>query len=157
MKQILKTNSSIAPLIVRVFLGLVIFPHGAQKLTGWFGGYGFIGTMQYFTESEGLPWIVGFTVILVEFFGALSLILGFAVRFWSLAMAAVMAGVIFTNFNDFFFMNWFGTQPEEGMEFFLLAIGMSGSLVYSGAGAFSIDGQLQKSVPGGSAREFNPA
>ena len=71
MKLILKTNNSIAPLIVRVFLGLVIFPHGAQKLLGWFNGPGFDGTMQYFTKTEGLPWIVGFTVILVEFLGAL--------------------------------------------------------------------------------------
>jgi putative oxidoreductase len=145
MKQLLfKTSNSIAPLFLRIFLAFVLFPHGAQKLFGWFGGDGFDGTMQYFTETVGLPWIVGFMVILIEVFGPVALILGFAVRFWSLAIAAVMTGIILTSFTNYFFMNWFGNQKTEGMEFFLLAIGMSVSLVYSGAGRFSIDAMLEK-------------
>ena|ERR1044071_2399284 len=145
MKHLLfKTNNSLAPLFLRVFLAIVLFPHGAQKLFGWFGGYGFDGTMKYFTETVGLPWIVGFTVILIEVFGPIALILGFAVRFWSLAIASVMTGIILTSFTNYFFMNWFGNQKTEGMEFFLLAIGMSVSLIYSGAGRFSIDAMLEK-------------
>ncbi len=141
---ILKTSNSIGPVFLRLFLALVLFPHGAQKLLGWFGGFGFTGSMQYFTETVGLPWIVGFVVILIEFFGPLALLIGFAVRFWSLAITAVMTGVILTHFSAYFFMNWFGTQPTEGMEFFLLAIGMATSLVYSGAGRFSMDAWLMK-------------
>ena len=140
MKQLIfKTNGSIAPVALRVFLSVVLFAHGAQKLLGWWNGAGFEGSMQYFTENQGLPWIVGFMVIIIEFFGPLALLAGFAVRLWSLAIAFVMAGVIFTNFTGYFFMNWFGNQPTEGMEFFLLAIGMSLSLVYSGAGRWSVD------------------
>jgi putative oxidoreductase len=95
--------------------------------------------MNYFTETVGLPYPIGFLVIIIEFFGPIALILGFATRIWSFAIAIVMAGVILTTFTDYFFMNWFGNQKSEGMEFFLLAIGMSASLVYSGAGRFSVD------------------
>lgn len=145
MKQILlRTNTSLAPLILRLFLAIVLFPHGAQKLAGWFGGFGFDGTMQYFTETKDLPWLVGFLVIVVEFFGPIALILGFAVRFWSMAIGLVMTGVILTTFTNYFFMNWFGNQDTEGMEFFLLAIGMSVSLLHSGAGRYSIDAYLSK-------------
>ncbi len=143
MKQLFfATRLRTAPLFLRFFLAIVLFPHGAQKLFGWFGGYGFEGTMQYFTDVAGLPWIIGFLVIIIEFFGPLALLAGFAVRFWSLALAGVMTGIILTTFRNYFFMNWFGNQPTEGMEFFLLAIGMSLSLVYSGAGRFSIDAKL---------------
>ncbi|HVG15540.1 MAG TPA: DoxX family protein [Chitinophagaceae bacterium] len=133
-----------SPLFLRLFLALVLFAHGAQKLLGWFGGLGFDGTMQYFTDTVGLPGIVGFLVILIEFFGPIALIVGIAVRFWSLAIAGVMTGVILTTFTNYFFMNWFGNQKTEGMEFFLLAIGMALSLVYSGAGRYSIDAHLAK-------------
>lgn len=136
---IFNTGNSIAPLALRFFLGLVLFPHGAQKLLGWFGGFGFGGSMTYFTETVGLPWIVGFLVIMIEFFGPLALILGVATRLWSVAIFIVMAGIILTNFTEYFFMNWFGTQKTEGAEFFLLAMGMAGSLAISGAGRYSID------------------
>lgn len=140
MKSLLfKSNDSLSPLLVRLFLAGVIFPHGAQKLLGWFGGYGFEGTMKYFTDTQGLPAPVGMLVIMIEFFGPLALVAGFAVRLVGFAIGAVMLGVIITTFNDYFFMDWFGVQKSEGMEFFLLAIGMSSSLVFSGAGRFSID------------------
>lgn len=141
---IFNTGNSVAPLALRVLLGLVLFPHGAQKLLGWFGGYGFAGSMTYFTDTVGLPWIVGFLVILIEFFGPLALLLGVATRLWSIAILFVMAGIILTNFTDHFFMNWYGTQKTEGAEFFLLAIGMAGSLVISGAGRYSIDRLIAK-------------
>lgn len=136
---IFKTDNSLSPFLLRLFVSIVIFPHGAQKLFGWFGGFGFAGTMQYFTETVGLPWFVGFVVILIEVFGPVALLLGWAVRFWSFALGVVMTGVILTNFTEYFFMNWFGLQKTEGMEFFLLVIGISASLLYTGAGRFSID------------------
>lgn len=141
--QLFKTTNSIAPTIIRVVLGFVLLGHGAQKLLGWYGGYGFNATMGYFTESVGLPWIVGFMVIVIEFFGAISLILGFATRIWSAAMVILFAGIIVTvHLPNGFFMNWFGNQKGEGYEYFLLAISMAASLVISGAGRFSVDGQI---------------
>lgn len=133
------TDRSLAPFLLRLFLALVLFPHGAQKLLGWFSGLGFSGSMAYFTEKVHLPWIIGFIVIMIEFFGPLALLLGFAVRLWSVAIAIVMTGIILTHFTDYFFMNWFGHQKTEGMEFFLLIIGMTGALIYAGGGRFSID------------------
>lgn len=136
---IFSTPAAYAPLFLRLFIALVIFPHGAQKLLGWFGGFGFTGTMQYFTQTAGLPWVIGLLVIIIEFFGPLALVAGFATRFWALAMGVVMLGIIVTNFSNYFFMNWFGNQKTEGSEFFLLVIGMCISLVVSGAGSLSVD------------------
>ncbi len=140
---IFSTKNSISPVFLRVFLGLVLFPHGAQKVFGWFGGYGFNGTMNFFTDSVGLPWIVGFLVIIIEFVGSLCLIFGFAVRFWTLAIIGDMIGIILTSHTDYFFMNWDGSQKGEGFEYHLLVIGMALSLLITGAGRFSIDARLQ--------------
>lgn len=145
MKHIIfSTSAGYAPLFLRLFIALVIFPHGAQKLLGWFGGFGFTGTMQYFTQTAGLPWVIGLLVIIVEFVGPLALAAGFATRFWALAMGVVMLGIIITNFSGYFFMNWFGNQKTEGAEYFLLIIGMCISLVVSGAGNVSVDRLITK-------------
>lgn len=132
-----------ALLFLRLLLGVVLFPHGAQKLLGWFGGFGFAGTMHYFTETRGFSWPIGFLVILIEFFGPLALFLGIATRFWSAAIAFVMAGIILTTFRAYFFMDWFGVQKSEGSEYFLLAIGMSVALAIAGPGRLSLDAWLR--------------
>src|SRR4051794_38598623 len=127
MKKIVFNTSSNnwAATFTRLTLGTVLFAHGAQKLTGCFGGYGFDGTMKFFTETVGLPWVVGFLVIIIEFFGSLSLILGFATRLWSLAIGILTLGIIETSHVQYgFFMNWFGNQKGEGVEYFLLMIGL---------------------------------
>ncbi|WP_353718344.1 DoxX family protein [Dyadobacter sp. 676] len=135
----LKPDLNWGALFLRLFLALVLFPHGAQKMLGWFNGFGFEGSMQYFTGQRGLPWIIGFLVIVIEFFGPLALILGVAVRLSAAAIAVVMTGIIVTTFHDHFFMDWFGNQHVEGMEFFLLAIGMAITLVFTGGGAYAVD------------------
>lgn len=144
----LKPNFDLGAFILRLFLALVLFPHGAQKLLGWFGGFGFDGSMQYFTGQAGLPWVIGFLVIIIEFFAPLALALGVAVRISAAAIATVMTGIIVTTFHDHFFMDWFGMQHTEGMEFFLLAIGIALSLVFTGGGAYSL-GQASKVVATG--------
>ena len=65
LRKLMQTDDDAAMLIVRVFLGLVMFPHGAQKLLGWFGGHGFAGTLQGMT-AMGLPAVVVLLVILAE-------------------------------------------------------------------------------------------
>ena len=143
-KIVFHTSGNYAPLALRLLLSIVLFPHGAQKLFGWFGGFGFEGSMGYFTQDVGLPWIVGFTVIIIEFFGPVFLVIGLGTRIWSIGIIANMTGIIATTFNDFIFMNWFGSQKTEGYEFFLLAIGMALSLVISGGGKYSIDSMLTR-------------
>jgi hypothetical protein len=59
LQKFISTNESYATTFLRIMLGLLLLPHGAQKMLGWFGGYGFSGTMNFFTGIAGLPWIIG--------------------------------------------------------------------------------------------------
>lgn len=145
MKKVFQTNEDSATMILRIMLGLVLFPHGAQKMLGWFGGYGFSGTMNFFTSTAGLPWIIGFLVIIIEFFGSLFLITGFAVRLTALAVITDMIGIIFkSHAQNGFFMNWFGNQAGEGYEYHLLVIAMAFALLINGAGKWSADYALYR-------------
>lgn len=140
MKRLIQTNEDSATMILRLMLGIILFPHGAQKMLGWFGGYGFSGTLNFFTSTAGLPWIIGLLVILIEFVGAIFLITGFAVRLASLLIIADMVGIIFkAHIQNGFFMNWFGNQAGEGYEYHLLMIGMAAALLINGAGRYSVD------------------
>jgi putative oxidoreductase len=145
MMKVLQTKDSLVLTITRIMLGLVLFPHGAQKLLGWFGGYGFEGTMGFLTGMMNLPWILAFLVIIIEFFGALALIFGMATRLVSAAIIALFTGIIFTTHGQFgFFMNWGGQQGGEGYEYHLLVIAMAVSLLIGGAGKWSVDYAVQK-------------
>jgi putative oxidoreductase len=143
-RSLVATGDSIAPLFLRVALGVMMFPHGAQKLFGWFGGYGFTGSMGYFTGTVGVPWAVGLLVILGEFFGSLLLIAGFGTRFAAASLAVIMLGAAWQLRANGFFMNWFGNQKGEGIELFILAVGIAVALVVSGAGRFSVDRLFQR-------------
>jgi putative oxidoreductase len=137
--SLVATGDSFAPLVLRVALGVMMFPHGAQKLLGWFGGYGFTGTMGYFTGTVGTPWLVGLLVILGEFFGSLLLITGFGTRFAAASLVVIMLGAAWQLRGNGFFMNWFGNQKGEGLEFFLLTVGIGLALVALGGGRWSLD------------------
>lgn len=142
IQKLLATNDDALQLILRLTLGIVIFPHGAQKLLGWFGGGGFSATMQGMT-SMGLPAVIVFLVIVAESFGALGLIAGFLTRFSAFGISMVMLGAIFTvHAKVGFFMNWFGQQQGEGYEFHLLALGIALVLMLRGGGKLSVDGAL---------------
>ena len=97
MKKIFQTNESNASTIIRIVLGLILLPHGAQKMLGWFGGYGFNGTMGFLTGTAGLPWIMAFLVIAIEFFGAIALIVGFATRIVAVGIISLFTGIIATS------------------------------------------------------------
>lgn len=142
---VLKTNNDFTGLIARLTLGLVLFPHGAQKMLGMFGGHGFTGTMDFFTGTLHLSWIVGFLVIVIEFVGAISLVAGFASRVWSALIIILFIGIIFTSHLDYgFFMNWFGNQKGEGYEYHLLIIGLALVILVNGSGKYSVDEKLIK-------------
>ncbi|MDQ3292166.1 MAG: DoxX family protein, partial [Bacteroidota bacterium] len=138
--KIFKTDNSLAPFFLRIGLGLVVFAHGAQKLFGWFNGFGFTGSMKFFTESEGLPWILGFLIIILESIGALALVAGFATRFLAASLGLLALGIVLTTRIEFgFFMNWFGNQAGEGYEFFIFWIAMAISLLITGGGKYTAD------------------
>lgn len=142
LRRLVQTDDDFGMLIVRLALGIVMFPHGAQKLLGWFGGHGFAATMQGMT-ANGLPAAVVFLVIVAEFFGALGLIVGFLGRVGAFGILCVMLGAIFmVHLPNGFFMNWMGNQKGEGYEYHLLAIGMALAVLIKGSGALSVDRSL---------------
>ncbi|WP_027482948.1 DoxX family protein [Deinococcus pimensis] len=133
-------TTAIILLILRVTLGVVIFPHGAQKLLGWYGGFGYKGTMGFFTQTMHIPYLFGLLAIVAEFFGAIALILGVFTKLAALGIGVTMAVAAWTSHRQHgFFMNWFGQQKGEGLEFFLLTIGIAAALTLLGAGSLSID------------------
>jgi putative oxidoreductase len=145
MKYLFQTNDKFSYWVPRVILGCVIFPHGGQKLFGWFGGFGFTNTMTYFTQTAGLPWIIAFLIIMGESLGSLGLIVGFFTRLSALGLIFIMVGAITTvHIPNGFFMNWFGKNAGEGFEYHLLVIGMSIPLLISGGGKYSVDGLINK-------------
>lgn len=144
---LLQTHADWAGLILRLVLALVIFPHGAQKVLGWFGGYGYNGTMQYFTKTVGLPTPIAFLGIMAEFAGPIALVAGFGTRLAALMIAAVMIGAIMkVHRRTGFFMNWGGKLQagQEGYEYHLLVIAIAAALLVIGGGAFSVDGLLAR-------------
>lgn len=140
--KLIHTDGSVAPLIARLALGIVIFPHGAQKLLGWFGGYGFSGTMGFFS-SQGFPTALGFLAIVAEFFGSLGLITGLLSRVAAFGISCVMlVAMVTVHLGNGFFMNWLGNQKGEGFEYHILALGLALIVMVRGAGAWSADGVL---------------
>ncbi len=127
-------------LLLRLTLAGVMFPHGAQKMLGWFGGPGFGGAMAGLTQHAGLPAAVALLVICIEFFGALGLAAGLLGRVAAFGVGSVMVGaVLTTHLQHGFFMNWFGSQAGEGFEYHLLALGIAAAVVIGGSGALSFD------------------
>jgi len=142
LKKLMQTDDDTGMLIVRLALGIAMFPHGAQKLLGWFGGGGYSATMQGMTQM-GLPAVVVFLVIIAEFFGALGLITGFLGRVAAFGVLCVMLGAIFlVHLPNGFFMNWMGNQKGEGIEYHILAIGIALAVLIRGSGRLSIDRAL---------------
>ena len=144
-KTLLHTTDAIGPAILRWTLAVVLFPHGAQKLLGWFGGHGFQGTMGYLTDGIGLPWVIALLVIVIEFFGPLGLALGLLSRPAAFGVASVMVGAVATtHWPHGFFMNWAGNQAGEGFEYHLLVLGLALALMVEGGGALSLDRKLSR-------------
>jgi putative oxidoreductase len=140
MRQLFRTDDGWTGLVLRVTLGLVMFPHGAQKLLGWYGGFGFDGTMGFFTQQMGMPWLVAFLVIIGESFGSVALLAGFLTRFTAASFGVIMLGAItMVHLPHGFFMNWTGKQQGEGYEYHLLVIGIVIALLIAGAGRWSAD------------------
>jgi len=138
-KLLSTTNDSIIT-ILRVVTGLIFFAHGAQKMLGWFGGYGFHGTMGFFTHDLHLPAPIAFLAICAEFFGGLGLIVGFLARIAAFGILCNMVSAVLLVHHSFgLFMNWNGDQKGEGFEYHLLAIAVLLAILIKGAGAYSID------------------
>ena len=139
-RKLIATSNDTAITILRLVLGVVFFAHGAQKMLGWFGGYGFTGTMGFFTGMMHIPAPFAFLAIAAEFFGGLGLIFGFLTRIAAFGVFSNMVvAVAMVHSHVGFFMNWTGAQKGEGYEYHLLALAVTVFLMIRGAGAASID------------------
>lgn len=140
LKRLMATDNDAAALVLRLFLGVVFFPHGAQKVFGWFGGPGFSGTMEAFTVKAGMPAVLALLAIMAESAGVLALFAGLFTRVAALGIAVNMiVCALMNHVQHGFFMNWFGKQQGEGIEFHLLAVGIAAALMIKGGGKWSLD------------------
>lgn len=137
-KRLLATDAGWGSVALRVPAGIIFAAHGAQKLFGWFGGYGLAGTGQWL-DSIGLGPGIPMALLVggAEFFGGLALVLGLLVRPVASVLAFAMAVAIFAVHIDkgLFVAN-------NGYEFALALFAIAASLVFSGAGRSSIDRAL---------------
>lgn len=146
LKKLFQTNDDVALLVLRVLLGLVFFAHGMQKLTTMFGGFGFEGTMGFFTGKMGIPVIFAFLAIMAEGLGWAGLITGLLTRIAAFGITVNMiVAVYMIHWHNGFFMNWFGAMTSEGkpvgegFEFHLLVIAIGIALMIRGGGKWSVD------------------
>lgn len=140
MKFLLKTDNNLSSLLLRLSLGIVVFPHGAQKVLGWYGGQGFYKTIEFFSNQLHFPVWLTLLLMITEFFGSIGLVFGFLTRICALAIGTSMAVCAYMNhLKNGFFMNWFGTQQGEGFEYHILVVGIALALFIKGGGFLSID------------------
>src|SRR5262245_39564871 len=116
LRWLFSTDSGMAGLLLRLTLAVVMFPHGAQKALGWFGGQGFASTIAFFARS-GIPPVLALLVIATEFLGSLGLALGLLTRVVAFGLLyEMLVAIVTVHWPNGFFMNWTGTQQGEGFE-----------------------------------------
>lgn len=153
IQRTLATDGGYGALALRVPVGLIFAAHGAQKLFGWFGGYGLAGTGQFF-DSIGLHpgQLMALLAGAAEFFGGLALVVGLLVRPASAALAfAMLIAIVAVHWSKGFF------AAAGGYEYALALFAASASLLVSGAGRLSVDAALRSAHPGVRAPSGTPA
>jgi putative oxidoreductase len=142
-RKLLATSNDWTLTVLRLVMGVTFFMHGAQKMLGWFGGYGFSGTMGFFTNMMHIPAPFAVLAILAEFLGGIGLIVGALTRVAAFGIATnMLVAVLMVHAQVGFFMNWTGQQKGEGFEYHLLALAIAIVLMARGGGAFSGDRAL---------------
>ena len=140
LKKLFTTNNDAGLALIRIALGVVMFPHGAQKVLGWYGGYGWSGTMGFMTGTLGVPALFGVLAILAEFLGSLGLVSGLLGRVAAFGIFVnMLVAVAMVHGKVGFFMNWAGAQQGEGFEYHILAAAMALLIMIKGSGAYSAD------------------
>ena len=145
LRGIIGTKDDYAALVLRLMLGIVFFVHGSQKVLGWFGGYGFVNTVNAFTQKMHIPFVFALLAIAAEFLGSIALLMGLFTRVAALSIGIVMVVAVgLVHWQNGFFMNWSGAQKGEGFEYHLLVIAIAAALMIKGGGSFSIDKKISK-------------
>jgi putative oxidoreductase len=148
--RIIRTSDDKVLTLLRLVLAIVVFPHGAQKVLGWFGGFGFAGTYGFLTQQMHIPAALAILVFAAEFLAPIALFFGFLGRVAAFGIAVDFTVVVsLVHLKNGFFMNWSGQQRGEGIEFFILAIGIALAIMIGGSGAWSVDGVLAQKKSNG--------
>jgi putative oxidoreductase len=144
--RLLATTAAPGPAVARVALGAILFPHGAQHALGWFGGYGFAGTLGWMTGTLHIPAPLAALAIVTELVAPVALLVGFAGRLAALALGVFILVAAATHAPNGFFMNWFGQMAAgtEGYEYHLLAAALAVVVALEGSGALSADHALTR-------------
>jgi putative oxidoreductase len=144
-RKIIRTDDDKVLTLLRVALAIMVFPHGAQKLLGWFGGFGFSGTMGFLTQQMHIPAALALLVFAAEFFGALGVFFGFLGRIAAFGIAVDLTVVaLMAHLPNGFFLNYSGQQKGEGIEFLIVPVATAIAIVIRGSGAWSIDRALMR-------------
>ncbi len=152
-RKLIATDDCTATTVLRLVLGVVFFAHGAQKMLGWFGGFGFSATMGFFTGTMHIPAPLAFLAIAAEFFGGIGLIVGFLTRIAAFGITMnMLVAIAKVHLANGFFMNWSGAQKGEGFEYHLLVLAITTFLMVRGAGAFSVDHALNVAETSGATQ-----
>jgi putative oxidoreductase len=142
MLRLFATQADLIPTLVRVARAAGNWPHGAQKVLGWFGGFGLEKTVGFFSQS-GMPVPLALAIIAAEFLGPIALLFGVGGRLAAFGIAAVMVvAAVTVHLPNGFFMNWSGAAAGEGFEYHILAFVLALVVVLRGSGALSVDGWL---------------
>ncbi|MFN4212262.1 MAG: DoxX family protein [Devosia sp.] len=138
IQRILSSNAGFATLALRIPVGIIFAAHGAQKLFGWFGGYGLEGTGQWMASIGLQPgYLMALMAGSAEFFGGLALLIGLLVRPAAVVLAFAMLVAIFSvHIGNGLFMS------NNGYEFGLALLAISVSLAISGGGRLALDNRL---------------
>lgn len=138
LNRLIGTPAGWGTVPLRLGAGIIFTAHGAQKLFGWFGGYGLEGTGQFMASLGLTPgYLMAALAGGAEFFGGLALLVGLLVRPAAAVLSFVMAVAIFSaHIGNGLFMS------NNGYEFGLALLAISVALTISGAGRLSIDRAL---------------
>jgi putative oxidoreductase len=134
------TGNGFTPVLLRLALAVTIFPHGAQKVLGWWGGYGFTATMGAFTKMMGIPAPLALAAILAEFVAPILLVFGLFTRLSAFAIGVTMVvAAVKVHLAFGFFM-------PKGIEYFIPVVAIAIALMISGAGRWSLDSVVARKL-----------
>ena len=138
INNVLSSSKGIDTLPIRVAAGAIFAAHGAQKLFGWFGGYGLEGTAGWMASIGLEPsYVLALLAGSAEFFGGLLLIIGLLVRPTAVVLTITMiVAIVSVHLANGFFMS------NNGYEFALALLATSAALAVRGAGSYSADRAL---------------